>query len=59
MRDALKVISIQLYREFEAAFYLKHLGPFQQGKRKKISKELPFQCPGCGEAHRFCYHGFF
>jgi len=59
MKDALKVISMQFYRQLEDAFYLKHLGVFQQGKRRKASKKLPFRCPLCGEAHHFSYHGFY
>ncbi|MBA7680374.1 hypothetical protein ES703_88689 [subsurface metagenome] len=59
MKDALKVISEQLYRQLEDAFYIKHIGPFQQGKKRRIYNKLPFSCPQCGEIEHFSYHGFF
>jgi len=59
MKDALKAIAAQLYRQLEDAFYLKHLGGFKQGKRRRVEGMLPFRCPRCGEEHHFSYHGFF
>jgi len=59
MKDALKVTSEQVYRQLEDAFYIKHIGPFQQGKRRRIYNKLPFSCPQCGEGEHFSYHGFF
>ena len=45
MKDALKVISMQLYRQLEDAFYLTHLGPIQQGKRRKVPRVILFKMP--------------
>jgi len=59
MKDTLKVISEQLYRQLENAFYVKHIGHFQQVKKKIVSRKLPFRCPQCGEEEHFSYHGFF
>jgi len=59
MKDALKLISMQFYRQLEDAFYLKHLGPLAQGKMRRIPEKLLFRCSRCGEASHFSYHGYY